>query len=70
MRSDDWRHVGGAESRPASTVARSGAAVMPFARGALASVQVICLAVMFGLSVVPISWFWRRGWFQNWTGMR
>ncbi|WP_255475526.1 hypothetical protein [Synechococcus sp. A15-127] len=43
---------------------------MPFARGALASVQVICLAVMFGLSVVPISWFWRRGWFQNWTGMR
>ena len=30
----------------------------------------ICLAVMFGLSVVQISWFWKRGWFQDWTGMR
>ena len=30
----------------------------------------ICLAVMFGLSVVQISCFWKRGWFQDWTGMR
>ena len=30
----------------------------------------ICLAFMLAISLLQLYWLWKRGWFQDWTGMR
>ena len=30
----------------------------------------ICLAFMLAISLLQIYWLWKRGWFQDWTGIR